>query len=118
MGDLICSAVNCVNNVEGLCSAVNIHVNGKSALNSAQTSCRTFAEKGFMNALSSIPNTNVVGEIKQIFNAEDIAMSPHIICDAVNCRHNSSGLCCAGYIQINGAGSRHGGDVNCETFVQ
>lgn len=117
MSDLICSATNCVNNIDGLCSAVNIHVIGIEAVNSAETSCKTFAPKGFVNTISSIPNTNILGEIKQIFNGEDFIMSPRVICESKKCRHNSGGLCCARHIQINGSGNRNRGNADCETFI-
>lgn len=118
MSDLICSATNCVNNVEGLCSAINIHISGRNSDNSVGTACKTFALKGLANAISSITNTNVVGEIKQIFDNENIAMSPHINCEANKCRHNSGGMCCAIHVQVYGSGCDDSECTDCETYIQ
>jgi len=46
-GQLSCSALSCVHNMSGLCSANTIHVLGSGAHTSNQTMCDTFAEKGF-----------------------------------------------------------------------
>ena len=47
---LNCTADTCVNNINNLCSANTIHVEGNIASTSSETQCETFSEKGFKNA--------------------------------------------------------------------
>ena len=45
MTRLACSAHNCVNYVNGMCSALTIEVDGESAENKQETCCNTFCTK-------------------------------------------------------------------------
>jgi hypothetical protein len=117
-GSLSCSAVNCVQNVNGLCAANRIHVTGKGALSSSSTACDTFAEKSFTNAVTNMFNMNVAGEIKQVFNRDSIALSPKIECDALRCNYNSSKVCTANSVQIMGAHANTSLETQCETFIE
>lgn len=115
-GKLICSAGNCVNNINGLCSANTINVNGSRAHTSSGTDCETFAEKGFMNAVKNLGNMNFAGEVRQIINRDSISMSPNIKCQAVNCVYNVNRLCSADNVQIYGPGAVASQGTQCETF--
>ena len=100
---LSCNITSCVNNVaSGMCSAENILVIGKNANSSKDTQCETFALESFKNALASVANTNYVGEVVQAFNESEIKMSPHIKCEASNCRFYENHLCIASNVQIIG----------------
>lgn len=116
-GSLSCSAMNCVNNISGLCSARNIHVSGTSARSSSDTHCETFAEKGLKNAIFNLTNMNITGEIRQLFNKDSIEMSPSIKCEAINCNYNVEKFCTARGIQIYGSGTPSSDGTKCETFI-
>ena len=117
-GELSCSAINCVNNMSGLCSASTIHVLGSGAHTSNETMCNTFAEKGIKNAFINLPNMNVVGEVRQIFKNDSIEMSPGIKCEAINCKFNEDRVCHADNVQIHGPGAESSEGTRCETFKQ
>jgi hypothetical protein len=117
-GKLNCSALGCVHNMSGLCSANSISVEGAHAHTSGTTECNTFASKGFMNAVTSVTNMNVPGEIRQFVNRDDVVMSPTIKCEAVNCTYNDHKLCAANNVVIHGPGASSSDQTQCETFVE
>ena len=116
-GSLSCSAVNCVHNLGGLCSANIIHVVGMSAQKSGETQCDTFAEKGLINSITKLANTNVAGEFRQLFDGDDVELFPDVKCDAVNCIYNHERMCSAEAVQITGPHASTSDDTICETFV-
>ena len=113
---LNCSALDCVHNLSGLCSANRIHVIGSGAHNSEQTMCDTFASKGFKNAVTHVVNSNVAGEIKQFFTNSSIEMSPIIKCEAINCVYNEERVCRADNVMIYGPRAESSEGTQCETF--
>jgi hypothetical protein len=115
-GSLSCSALNCVHNMGGLCSANIIHVMGNDARRSEGTICNTFAEKGLINSITKLGNTNVAGEFKQLFDSNNVELYPDIKCDAVNCIYNQERMCSAERIQIMGPHASSSRDTMCETF--
>jgi hypothetical protein len=116
-GKLSCSAVSCVNNMNGLCSANSINVRGSVAHTSSGTECETFAQKGFMNAVRNLGNMNIAGEIRQLVRGDDaVEMSPGIRCAAVNCVYNMNRVCGASNVQIYGPGAATSEGTECETF--
>lgn len=117
-GKLSCSAANCVNNVNGLCSANTIEVDGPRAQTSSGTECNTFAQKGFKNAVMNLTNMNLPGEIRQIFSKDSVEMNPSIKCRAVNCIHNINEICNAKSVMIYGPGARSSDDTECQTFKE
>lgn len=118
MSNLGCSAMDCVNNVSGLCSANVILVSGDSAVTSAGTQCKTFAPKSFINAVAGVGNTNYVGEIKQMFsNNTKNYMSPEVKCEAKKCSYNKSGNCSADNLVIFGPEAKSSYGTACETFT-
>ncbi|MCM0651019.1 DUF1540 domain-containing protein [Clostridium swellfunianum] len=117
-GQLSCSALNCVHNLSGLCSANTIHVLGSGAHTSDQTMCDTYAKGSLKNAVTHFPNMNVVGEVKQLFTKGSVEMSPVIKCEAANCRYNDNRICQADYVQVYGPRAQESEGTQCETFVQ
>jgi hypothetical protein len=117
-GPLSCSALNCVHNINSLCSANKIHVTGMNAVTSDDTQCKTFAEKGLINAVTNIFNMNIPGEIRQVFNNDSISMSPRIECDATRCIYNSNRICDASNVQIMGIDANSSENTQCETFKE
>lgn len=115
---LTCNADNCVNNVNGLCSANSIKVNGLNSHSSSGTECETFAARGIKNAIWNLNNMNIPGEIRQLFSTSTIEMSPNVKCEADNCVHNSTGKCIAANIQITGPTANVSADTKCETFIE
>ena len=118
IGVLSCTATNCVNNMSGICSASNINILVSDAHSTEETQCGTFAEKGLKNSLTNLLNTNVVGEFRQVFHKDDIAMSPSIKCEATNCIHNEKDLCVADNIIIFGLDAKCCDNTECETFKE
>ncbi|MDP4090449.1 MAG: DUF1540 domain-containing protein [Bacillota bacterium] len=116
-GRLSCSAVNCVHNMSGLCSANRILVNGMSAHSSSGTQCETFAEKGLKNAITHFTNINISGEIRQLMDRDGIHMYPEVGCNAVSCRYNDDRKCQADGLMIMGAHAETSDGTYCETFV-
>lgn len=116
-GTLSFNATNCVHNVGGLCSANKIMVNGMSALTSSSTQCNTFAEKGFLNALTHITNMNIAGEIRQLVSNDGIHMYPEVGCNAVRCIYNKDQRCEADRVIITGPHARESDGTYCETFT-
>lgn len=115
-GNLSCSALNCVHNMSGLCSANQIHVIGGNAYTSAETMCDTYAEKGIGNAFAHITNVNIGGQLKQVFTNRSIQMSPVIKCDAMICAYNEDRACSAPNVQIHGSDASTSEGTQCETF--
>ena len=119
MPDLICSAVRCIYNINGLlCSARNIHIGIKGISNNIEdTDCETYLNRNLKNTLTSIINTNLMGEMKQIVNSNEIEMSPQVICDAKQCTYNSGNLCCAKRVQVYGLKCEDSRCTKCEVFI-
>lgn len=115
-GVLSCNAANCIHNMNGFCSAKNIAVKGFSAQNSADTLCSTFAEKTFKNAFSTFTNTNLSGEMKQLFSMENMNMYPSVQCNATRCIHNRDMLCEARSLTIAGSHATNSEGTYCSTF--
>ncbi|MBC8061551.1 MAG: DUF1540 domain-containing protein [Clostridiaceae bacterium] len=117
-GKLNCSAESCVHNMSGLCSANTIFIEGNEARTSRSTDCKTFAQKGFINAVTNVVNSNVPGEIRQFVNQDEVVMSPSIKCEAVNCTYNVDQICGASNVAIYGPGAKSSNGTQCETFVE
>lgn len=115
-GNLSCGALNCVHNLGGLCSANKITVNGRNAQYSGGTECSTFATKGIVNSITHITNMNIPGEIKQVFNNDDIYMYPAVGCTVVNCKYNRENLCEADRVMIMGTHASSSDATYCDTF--
>lgn len=118
MSVLSCSAMKCVYNMSGLCSARKIHVDGTNAHESPGTDCGTFEERGIKSAFTNMPNMNIGGELRQVFDRDSIDMSPQIKCDAVNCSYNAERICHASNVQITGQGAETSIETECETFIE
>jgi len=113
---LNCSADNCVYNMDGLCSANKINVQGINSKASSDTFCDTFQERGVKNAFKSLVNMNLGGELKQVFNNDEVKMNPKIGCTATSCVYNTERVCTASNVQIYGPGAEEKNYTSCETF--
>lgn len=116
MPNLICSAINCLNNIDGLCTARIIHITGKDINSNNKTYCNTFRYRTLKNSLTNLRNTNLLGEIKQIFNKDSIVMSPKITCEINRCGYNFRGECISLKVQIYGINCNRDQCTECETF--
>lgn len=116
MTKLTCNASNCVNNVNGFCSARNIHISSADPMGNGNTKCDTFGEKGFKNAFKNLGNVNMAGTIKQLINKDDVEMTPNITCSAVKCIYNESQMCTAGNINVNIERWSNTESTRCESF--
>lgn len=114
MSDLMCSAVNCIYNITGLCSAKNIHI----LTSRDSTCCEKFLNKNFKNTITSFMNTNLLGEVKQVIDQDEIILSPNITCEAVKCVYNSENKCYARHVQIYGLKCKEGQCTRCEVFMK
>lgn len=118
MTKLSCNAEACTNNVGGFCTAATIHIHGIDAHSTSGTQCNTFAQKSFRNAVASMLNTNYTGEIRQLFSDDNVAISPNIKCEAINCLYNHSKACTASNVQIYGPQASFDFGTQCETFIE
>lgn len=115
MSNLICSAINCLNNIDGLCTARIIHIAGKEINSNNKNYCKTFSNRTLRNTLTSMTNMNLVGEIRQVFNKNTIVMSPNIVCESNKCGYNLRGECVALKVQISGEICHSKQCTECET---
>lgn len=119
MSDLMCSAVNCIYNISGLCSARSIHIGIKGiSSKNEDTLCENFLHRNLKNTFTSIINTNIIGEVKQVVDRDNINMSPQIVCDAKECIYNSSNMCSAKHVQIYGLECEDEKCTKCEVFAR
>ena len=58
MTKLACSAFNCVNNVDAICTAAVIDINGENVNSKEGTECETFAPRTLGNAVKNVFNSN------------------------------------------------------------
>lgn len=68
MDKLICSAENCINNLQGRCTAHSIEVEN----NDSHSQCKTFAAKGAIETMSRFHNTNLTEGFKDILQRKAI----------------------------------------------
>lgn len=115
---LSCSAENCVYNMSSLCSANKINVQGINSRTSSDTFCESFQERGVKNAFKSLTNMNIGGEIKQVFNTDEVKLTPKIGCTATSCSYNYERNCTAPVVSINGAHAIRNNETICETFTE
>lgn len=95
MNKLVCSGVQCVNNIGGFCTARVINVNGVLAGEDEDTQCGTYGERTLTKAIKNIGNLNIGAALEQSFTTDSLEMSPEVLCDAKNCRFNNNKKCVA-----------------------
>lgn len=117
MTRLACSANNCVNHVNGMCTALTITVNGERAESKQETYCETFAPRTFVNAIKSAFNTNYAGTIIQALDSQS-DVDHKIKCSVLNCTYNVGMTCTSTDIQIFGPEARTSTSTECETFYK
>ena len=96
MTRLDCSVVNCTYNKDDSCCKDNIHVGGKNAKVTDETSCESFRERKYDGAS----------------NADSIPSKPtEISCDA-----ESSCKCAADQVRVSGSNACSCKNTECTTF--
>ncbi|APH22068.1 TPA: DUF1540 domain-containing protein [Clostridium botulinum] len=113
MDKLICSAENCINNLQGRCTAHSIEVEN----NDSHSQCKTFAAKGAIETMSRFHNTNLTEGFKGMFT-EESNMVPEVNCEVYSCVHNNDRRCNADAIEINGdeIRTRNSSETICSTY--
>lgn len=118
MTKLICSAVNCLNNIDGLCTARVIHIEGKDINSGNKSYCKTFSDRTLRSTLAGMVNMNIIGEVRQVFKKNSIVMSPKVTCEIHKCGYNFRGECIALNVQIYGTNCYSKQCTECETFIK
>lgn len=117
MTRLSCSAINCVNNMSGACTASMIGISGKAANSKVETQCETFAPRTFGSAVKNAFNTNYFGVTAQAFNYQH-EIGHTVRCNAVNCTYNIGNTCTSTDIQVYGPKAIDSDGTDCETFLK
>ena len=117
MTRLSCSALNCVNNMSGTCTASMIGISGKTAYSKSETQCETFSQRTLGSAIKNAFNTNYLGVTAQAFNYQH-EIGHTIRCNAVNCTYNIGNTCTSTDIQIYGPEAIDAKGTDCETFYK
>lgn len=112
---LKCNATNCLYNYNSLCGAEEIHVQGGQAMAGQNTFCGTFNTRSLGNYVSALGNMNYDEAAKQMFSDHPM-MEPKVLCNAVNCVHNSDQVCTADAVQIQNEVSTTAEQTECQTF--
>lgn len=113
--NLKCEATKCVYNMDRLCSAKEIEVQGEDAMGGRFTYCGTFEERGVGNMVSEMGNMNLRGELKQLFSDEQ-ALDPRVGCNAHNCIYNQNAQCHAEHVNIISELAESAVQTECQTF--
>lgn len=107
MMKLTCTAMECVNNSSGLCTAKKIKVIGEYTHYGSNTHCYTFGEKVTENTISNASNINFLGE-----------MVPNVDCTAEECYYNKNRICGANSIMVSGGATHSMDGTACETYEE
>ncbi len=113
--NLKCQATKCVYNMNRLCSAKEIEVQGEDTMGGRFTFCGTFEERGVGNMVSEMGNMNLRAEIKQLFSDEQ-EMDPMVGCNARNCIYNQDAHCLAEHVNIVSEIAETAVQTECQTF--
>ena len=103
MTNLECSALHCANNHSHLCCLSEINVGGANACRCSETCCESFVDSG-----NSYAN---------VLDSRDAAPETRISCAAHHCVYNTSGICNAEDVQINGSFAHRRDATSCNTFI-
>lgn len=112
---LTCSASNCINYMNGMCTAETIEVKGNSAEKKSETQCETFAPRTLGNALKNAFNTNYAGALMQAIDSNH-DITHEVKCNAIDCTYNVANKCTSTDIQIYGPEASTSQGTECETF--
>lgn len=115
MTKLACSAFNCVNNVDAICTAAVIDINGENVNSKEGTECETFAPRTLGNAVKNVFNSNYLGVIAKAFDS-DHNVGHSIRCTVSKCYYNLDNTCTSDYIQVYGPNANTSTETECETF--
>lgn len=101
MSDINCNCMNCMYNMRYKCYKKNISIQGLLASNSDNTYCESFNEGENVYEFADYDDFNQI-----------------VYCNALNCRHLSSGICKAKEINISGGKIKSKSESICKTFKQ
>ena len=102
MTELKCTVQNCAYNENMLCSRSDIQVEGAKAKTPNETSCGSFAPKGY-GATNLNGSKNACPETK-------------VRCKVKDCTYHRDDLCRADSICVDGHQASSSGDTKCSTF--
>jgi len=107
--ELRCEAEKCVYNLNRLCTAPEIQVNGGDTMGGRFTYCSTFAMDGDGKAsLKHLNNDN---------NYNFFINNPEVECSAVNCEYNQREMCYAPHVKIVSEVATAPVQTECQTFI-
>lgn len=107
--ELRCEAEKCVYNLNRLCTAPEIQVNGGDTMGGRFTYCSTFAIDGDGEAsLKHLNNDN---------NYNFFINNPEVECSAVNCEYNQREMCYAPHVKIVSEVATAPVQTECQTFI-
>ncbi|MHB1651296.1 MAG: DUF1540 domain-containing protein [Desulfitobacteriaceae bacterium] len=112
--NLKCDASNCVHNMEHICSARQIQVQGGDTMGGRFTYCGTFAERNLQNYMGQMSNVNIGGGLKQLVSDQE--MDPIVACTANNCVYNGEQYCQADHVNIVNETASISVQTECQTF--
>lgn len=102
MTELKCTVQNCAYNENMLCSRQDIKVEGAHAKSPNETSCGSFAPKGY-------GATNLVG-------GKHVCSETKVRCEVKDCAYHRNDQCHADSICVDGHQAASSGDTKCSTF--
>ena len=102
MTELKCTVQNCAYNENMLCSRSDIQVEGAKAKTPNETSCGSFAPKGY-GATNLNGSNNACPETK-------------VRCEVKDCTYHRDDLCRADSICVDGHQASSSSDTKCSTF--
>lgn len=102
MPNLECGVKNCSHNSDNKCNLDSIKIEGRGAETTEGTLCSSFVLKkeGYKNSTCDCSPS----------------IKSEIVCDAVNCTYNSSNMCTAKGIDVEGSNACVSGETECTTF--
>lgn len=112
--NLKCNATNCVHNMDELCSAREIEVQGGDTMGGKFTFCGTFTDRSIQNYAGAMTNVNISEGLKQLVS--DDKMDPVVTCNAQNCIYNNEHYCYAENVQITNEIAATETQTECQTF--
>ena len=105
MAYISCSVSTCGYNKKGTChSSGGVNIGGRGATNESETCCGSFLNS---NVYSNFSSSGALSE------------ASYIACSADTCRHNSSGGCQLGSIQVGAVtNAKYYTETECLSFEQ
>lgn len=112
---LKCHATTCMYNVERLCGADVVRVEGGDTHDGDDTFCSTYTLRDAQGLVSDAGSVRLNGFVNNT-QAGPCVPEPKIECSAVNCRYNEDRLCFADELKVIGEDSKGPKQTECITF--